>query len=70
LDYQNQRRIFTLRRKAGATTPVANGMSTFRCPNCNAALTDTGSPSCDYCGTLLASGERDWVLTGTYSVSG
>ncbi len=66
----SQRRTFTLRRKAGAATPTANGMSTFRCPQCNAALTDSGSPSCDYCGTPLAAGERDWVLAGTYSVSG
>ncbi|HLL53240.1 MAG TPA: TIM44-like domain-containing protein [Myxococcaceae bacterium] len=70
LGTQSQRRVFTLRRKAGATTPTANGMSTHRCPQCNAALTDSDSPSCDYCGTPLSSGERDWVLAGTYSLSG
>jgi len=57
-----QRWVFVLRRKTGATTVAKNGMSTFRCPHCNAALTDTTSPSCDYCGTLLSTGERDWVL--------
>lgn len=57
-----QRWVFTLRRRHGATTPADNGMATFRCPNCNAALTDSAAPSCDYCGTLLSDGHRDWVL--------
>jgi predicted lipid-binding transport protein (Tim44 family)/tellurite resistance protein len=57
-----QRWVFTLQRKAGATTNAANGMSTNRCPNCSAPLTDNGQPSCEFCGTMLQSGERDWVL--------
>ena len=57
-----QRWVFTLMRKAGATTNAANGMSTNRCPNCSAPLTDNGQPSCEFCGTMLQSGERDWVL--------
>ncbi len=57
-----QRWVFTLQRKAGATTNAANGMSTNRCPNCSAPLSDNGQPSCEFCGTMLQSGERDWVL--------
>lgn len=57
-----QRWVFTLARKAGVKTIEGHGMSTFRCPSCNAALTDSDSPSCDYCGTLLNDGARDWVL--------
>lgn len=57
-----QRWVFTLMRKAGATTNAANGMSTNRCPSCSAPLTDNGQPSCEFCGTMLQSGERDWVL--------
>ncbi|MCE9671090.1 TIM44-like domain-containing protein [Myxococcus stipitatus] len=57
-----QRFVFTLVRKHGATTNTANGMSTNRCPQCNAPLTNSAATTCDFCGTQLASGERDWVL--------
>jgi tellurite resistance protein len=57
-----QRFIFTLVRKHGARTNTANGMSTDRCPNCNATLTDSAATTCDFCGTQLGTGERDWVL--------
>lgn len=65
-----QRWMFTLARKAGATTRAENGMATFRCPQCNAALTDSASPSCDYCGALLNEGERDWVLAMAQTYEG
>jgi uncharacterized tellurite resistance protein B-like protein len=57
-----QRHVLTLVRKHGAATNTANGMSTDRCPQCNATLTDSAATSCDYCGTQLGGGERDWVL--------
>jgi tellurite resistance protein len=57
-----QRWVFTLVRKHGARTNTDNGMSTHRCPQCNAALTDSAAITCDYCGTELGRGERDWVL--------
>ncbi|MCP3099349.1 TIM44-like domain-containing protein [Myxococcus sp. K15C18031901] len=57
-----QRFVFTLVRKHGAATNTANGMSTDRCPQCNAPLTNTAATTCDFCGTQLGSGERDWVL--------
>lgn len=57
-----QRWVFTLTRALGALTPTKAGVSTSRCPNCAAPLSDNANPNCDYCGTALASGERDWVL--------
>jgi predicted lipid-binding transport protein (Tim44 family) len=57
-----QRWIFTLHRKAGAKTNTGNGMSTSRCPNCNASLTDSMSPSCDFCRAELSSKAGDWIL--------
>ena len=57
-----QRWVFTLRRRHGARTNTDNGMSTNRCPQCNAALTNSAATTCDFCGTQLADGERDWVL--------
>lgn len=61
-----QRWMFVLVRKSGAQTKVDNGMATNRCPNCSAPLTDNGAPSCEYCGTLLSSGD-DWVLSAAQS---
>jgi len=57
-----QRWVFTLLRKHGARTNTDNGMSTNRCPQCNAPLTDSAAVTCDFCGTALGTGERDWVL--------
>ncbi len=57
-----QRTVFTLHRKSGAQTVTANGLSTSRCPNCGAPLSDNASVSCEFCGTMLATGERDWVI--------
>jgi tellurite resistance protein len=57
-----QRWVFTFERKSGAKTNADNGMSTNRCPNCGAPLSDNGQASCEFCGQMLASGERDWVL--------
>nr|BDT34697.1 TIM44-like domain-containing protein [Myxococcus sp. MH1] len=57
-----QRFVFTLVRKHGAKTNTANGMSTDRCPQCNAPLTNSAATTCEFCGTQLANGERDWVL--------
>ena len=54
---------FVLVRAAGAKTNAGNGMSTARCPSCNAPLTDSLSPTCDYCGAQLSSSQADWVLS-------
>ncbi len=57
-----QRWVFVLVRMAGATTRTDNGMSTHRCPQCNAPLSASLSTTCDYCGAELSLGARDWVL--------
>lgn len=58
-----RRMVMTLARKVDAQTSQGNGMATSRCPGCGAPLSDNGAASCEYCGQLLASGEKDWVLT-------
>ncbi|MBX5481506.1 MAG: TIM44-like domain-containing protein [Myxococcaceae bacterium] len=65
---QPQRWVFVLQRAAGATTRAENGMSTARCPNCNAALTDSLTSTCDFCQAELGSGARDWVLASASSI--
>lgn len=59
---QPQRYVMLLERKSGAVSSADHGMSTNRCPNCGAPLTDNGQPSCEFCGQLLSSGEKDWVI--------
>jgi tellurite resistance protein len=59
---QPQRSVLLLERKAGAKSSEKHGLSTNRCPNCSAPLTDNGQPTCEFCGAALASGELDWVI--------
>ncbi len=62
LPSQPQRYVMLLERASGAKSSADNGMATNRCPQCHAPLTDNGQPSCEFCGTVLNSGERDWVV--------
>ncbi|MDP1824950.1 MAG: TIM44-like domain-containing protein [Archangium sp.] len=62
LPSQPQRYVMLLERSSGAKSSADNGMSTNRCPQCAAPLTDNGQPSCEFCGALLSSGEKDWVM--------
>ncbi len=51
--------VFKLRRPHGLRTTTALGLSTFRCLQCLAAVTDAETPVCEYCGASL----RDaWCL--------
>lgn len=59
---QPLRYVMLMERGAGAKTPDAHGMSTNRCAQCGAPLTDNGQTSCEFCGNALASGDHDWVL--------
>lgn len=58
---QPQRHVMLLERRSGAKTGTT-GMSTGRCPSCAAPLSDNGQPDCEFCGTVLAAGDADWVL--------
>jgi uncharacterized membrane protein YebE (DUF533 family)/rubrerythrin len=62
LPSQPQRYVMLLERATGAKSSADNGMSTNRCPQCGAPLTDNGQPSCEFCGALLSSGAKDWVM--------
>ena len=62
LPSQPQRYVMLLERVSGAKSSSDNGMSTNRCPQCAAPLTDNGQPSCEFCGALLSGGEKDWVM--------
>mgnify|MGYP004458475247 FL=1 len=52
-------------RKTGVKTkPGENTVNTTNCPNCGAPTKITSSGECEYCGSVITTGEYDWVLTG------
>ena len=58
---QPQRDVILLERRHGAQS-AATGMATNRCPSCAAPLSDNGQPTCEFCGSVLSSGDDDWVV--------
>ena len=59
-----------LSRSADSTTAEAeDGVKHITCPNCGAPLDVNASARCPYCGTVLQSGEHDWVLTAIRGIS-
>ena len=55
----------TFMRKTGVKTkPGENTVNTTNCPNCGAPTKITSSGECEYCGSVITTGEYDWVLTG------
>ena len=55
-------------RKAGLKTdPGKKGNSITNCPNCGAPTEITSSGQCSYCGSIITTGEHDWVLTDIHS---
>lgn len=53
---------FVLGRRHGTKTDLAHAVSSGHCPNCGGP--EKGSPNgqCPYCGTLLNTGDKDWIL--------
>ena len=49
-------------RRAGATTKDSAGLVEGFCPNCGAAIELNQFSKCASCGSLLRSGQYDWVL--------
>ncbi len=60
--YSNKKQHYILIRKAGAATNNLNALNSAHCPNCGAPE-DGSENECQYCGTVLNSGEKEWVLS-------
>lgn len=64
--YPNERqtRVYKLEfvRTAGMKTHTHAQQTSYTCPNCGAALPETGTGKCDYCGSIVITGEHDWML--------
>jgi predicted lipid-binding transport protein (Tim44 family) len=62
----NDRRFtttWTFQRAAGSKTPAGGGVMNQKCPNCGAPLALDEAGACSHCGTAIAGGRFDWVVT-------
>lgn len=56
--------LLTFMRKTGVTTKEAASTATSKsCPHCGAPLQVTSAGKCEYCGSIITTGEFDWVLS-------
>ena len=53
---------WTFQRSGSATTPIARGTLTAKCPSCGALLDLDLAGACKYCKAPVNSGAHDWVL--------
>lgn len=59
----------TFMRKAGVKTQEGkSNTSTTNCPNCGAPTQITSAGQCEYCGSVITTGEHDWVLSNLAGV--
>jgi len=56
--------LYTFMRKNGVLTdPASSNMSTTNCPNCGAPTKITSAGKCEYCDSVIVTGDFDWVLS-------
>lgn len=56
--------LMTFNRKSGVKTKEGtSNKSTTNCPNCGAPTDITSSGQCNYCDSIITTGEHDWVLS-------
>lgn len=51
------------RTKGMLTTEATEELDAKNCPNCGAPLDMTSAGKCDYCGSIVTTGNHDWVLS-------
>ena len=57
-----------IRKKGVLTAESTDEVKTTNCPNCGAPTTITSSGKCEYCGSVITTGEHDWVLSDITSI--
>lgn len=60
-DFHNLYRLEFI-RTFGVKTKAGKQLSTTNCPNCGAPTTVTSSGECEYCSSIITSGNYSWVL--------
>lgn len=59
----------TFNRKKGVLTEAGrSNKSTTNCPNCGAPTEITSAGQCEYCRSIITTGEHDWVLSNIVSI--
>lgn len=59
----------TFNRKKGVLTEAGrSNKSTTNCPNCGAPTEITSAGQCEYCKSIITTGEHDWVLSNIVSI--
>lgn len=52
-----------IRKKGVVTLESTDEVKTTNCPNCGAPTLITSSGKCEYCASVITTGEHDWVLS-------
>lgn len=61
--------LMTFNRKTGVKTKAGTSKkSTTNCPNCGAPTEITSAGQCEYCDSVITTGEHDWVLSDIHSI--
>ena len=60
---QDFKYLVTFCRNMGSKTKIINGIQAMICKTCGAPLTDISDINCSYCGSSLAGGEKDWMIS-------
>lgn len=56
--------LLTFERKLGVKTkPGTSAVNTTNCPNCGAPTQITSAGKCEYCGSIITTGEYNWCLS-------
>ena len=60
--YSTYKLVF-IRKTGIKTKPGTNQVNTTNCPNCGAPTQITSSGKCEYCGSVITTGEYSWALS-------
>lgn len=64
----NMKYEMTFARSSGVKTTIEDKDSTTNCPNCGAPTQITSSGQCDYCDSVITTGNYCWVLTSIKTI--
>ncbi len=59
----NNYKLTFIRKKGIKTKPGDNKLNVTNCPNCGAPTEITSAGKCSYCGSVITTGEHNWVLS-------
>ena len=66
----NSYKMVFIRKTGVKTKPGEATVNTTNCPNCGAPTKITSSGKCEYCGSIVTTGEYDWVLSSLSRYNG